>query len=333
MRPAAAEGWHAEIRELENIPHSFLAIDKNKQQAHVLSRHSPLSISATYPCTTGKIVGDKQIQDDLKTPEGVYFVGQKLTALDFEEYGGIAYTLNYPNPVDRLRRKTGYGIWIHSKGHEIVPRETRGCIALNLPDLERIGDTLIFGYPVTVAHQIDTNIGKDEQMAATAELLEQQTKMWAKLWSDRSTKMFDLYHGHSYSLAQTNETFEHFTATKRRLFSHLAWIHTIIGEVKILPGPGYWVTWFNQFYRAPNLTTEGVRRLYWQEKDGRWLIVGMEWEPRDLGLSAHYLEVIEPELTKFIEDWRQNWLSGNVEEYSRHYAPNAVQGKLHSRQA
>ncbi len=333
VQTGLAEGWHADISDMDTTPHSFLAIDKNKQQVHVLEKHSPLSISATYPCTTGQVEGDKQIQDDLKTPEGVYFVGQKLTALDFDEYGGVAYTLNYPNPVDRLRQKTGYGIWIHAKGHEISPRETRGCIALNLQDLERIGDTLIFGYPVTVAHQVDTSLARNKQMIATAKILDQQVKAWANLWSARSTQMFDLYHGNSYSLAQTDETFEHFTSTKRSLFERLPWIHTIITDINMLPGPGYWVTWFNQFYRAPNLTTEGVRRLYWQEKDGKWLIVGMEWEPRDLGMSAHYLEFIEPDLTEFLENWRLAWEKGNVEEYSKYYAANATQGKLHSRQA
>ena len=330
---AVAEGWHVEIRDLENIPHSFAAIDKNKQQLHVLNKHSPLSVSVTYPCTTGKVPGDKQVEGDLKTPEGVYFVGRKLTELDFEEYGGVAYTLNYPNPVDRLRQKTGYGIWIHSKGHEIVPRETMGCIALNLPDLEEIGDSLISGYPVTVADKVDTNIVRDEQTAATAALLEQQVRLWAKLWSDRSPAMFDLYHGQSYSLAQINETFEQFTAVKRSLFGRLAWIHTIITDVKVLPGPGYWVTWFNQFYRAPNHTTEGIRRLYWQEMNGKWLIVGMEWSPRDLGLSANYLEVIEPGLTAFLEEWRKAWENADLDGYAGYYADNAVQGKLGGRRA
>ena len=129
---ASAEGWQMQLTDQGAIPQSFLVIDKKAQQVHMLNKHSPLAVSATYPCTTGKVPGDKQSQDDLKTPEGVYFVGRKLTQLDFNEYGGVAYTLNYPNPVDRLRQKTGYGIWVHSKGHNIIPLETKGCIALNL---------------------------------------------------------------------------------------------------------------------------------------------------------------------------------------------------------
>lgn len=328
---AAAEGWHVQLTEQESIPSSFLLIDKESQQLHILAKHSPLSIAATFQCTTGQAQGDKQIQDDLKTPEGVYFVGHKLTSLDYDEYGGIAYTLNYPNPVDRLRKKTGYGIWIHSKGHQIVPNETRGCIALNLDDLTLIGDSLTFGYPVAVADTVDTKITNDLQHAAIAENLTKQTKAWANLWSSRSQEMFNLYDGDSYSLA--TESFDGFKANKKALFNQLPWIHTVITDLKMLPGPGYWVTWFNQFYRAPNMTTEGVRRLYWQEKNGKWLIVGMEWEARDLGLSAHYLEMIEPDLTKFLENWRTAWEKGNADSYSKFYSANAVQGKLQSRDA
>jgi hypothetical protein len=51
------------------------------------------------------------------------------------------------------------------------------------------------------------------------------------------------------------------------------------------------VTWTDQHYRAPNLSTEGVRRLYWQrDGKGEFRIVGMEWEPRDLGMRADILK-------------------------------------------
>ena len=329
---AYAEGWRVQISDQQAVPASFLVIDKQAQKLHVLAKHSPLSVTATFACTTGQKDGDKQIQDDLKTPEGIYFVGHKLSALDYDEYGGIAYTLNYPNPVDRLRQKTGYGIWIHSKGHEIIPKETRGCIALNLDDLTMIGESLTFGYPVAVADKVDMDVINNPKNTEVAANLHKRVLSWAQLWSGRSTEMFKLYDGPSYSIAQP-ETFEGFAATKKSLFSSLPWIHTVIDEVQMLPGPGYWVTWFNQFYRAPNLTTEGVRRLYWQEKNGEWLIVGMEWEPRDLGMSAHYLELIEPSLTSFLEDWRVAWEKGNADSYAQFYAENAVQGSQHSQAA
>lgn len=337
---ALAEGWDIQLNEIDSIPTSFLVVDKKSQKLHVLEKHSPLSITATYGCTTGQADGDKFLSGDLKTPEGIYFVGQKLTALDFDEYGGIAYTLNYPNPVDRLRSKSGYGIWIHGKGHDIVPKETRGCIAMNLGDLAVVGEMLSFGYPVAVGENVNTNILRDPASNNIANILKEKVSLWSQMWSGRSEKMFAMYDADSYTRAQNDESFEAFKANKQTLFKKLPWIHTIISDVKTLPGPGYWVTWFNQFYRAPNLTTEGVRRLYWQQKEGSsgqspddWRIVGMEWEPRDLGLSANYLENIEPGLTAFLENWRKAWEKGKVDEYASFYASNAVQGNQHGQAA
>ncbi|MDR0466330.1 MAG: hypothetical protein LBH94_03120, partial [Deltaproteobacteria bacterium] len=58
-------------------------------------------------------------------------------------------------------------------------------------------------------------------------------------------------------------------------------------DVHVLEGPDYWVTWAEQYYNAPNLSVEGVRRLYWQrDGKGEFRIVGMEWLPQNLGIRA-----------------------------------------------
>ena len=321
---ALADGWHARLDNQEALPPMFLAVDKSKQQFFVLEKHSPLSIRGTYPCTTGQASGDKQTMGDLKTPEGVYFIVTKLSSgLDFAEYGGLAYTLNYPNPVDRLRGKSGHGIWIHSKGRQIVPMETKGCIALNLPDLLNLGDSFVSGLPVTVSQSLEIGEATPEERQTAADLIG-KTKAWAAAWSRRSEEMFSFYDPASYSLA--TEPFDAFKANKERLFQMLPWLHTIISDVRILPGPDYWVTWFNQYYRAPNLTAEGVRRLYWQ-KDAAGVprIVGMEWQEEDTGMAAEYLETVEPGISAFIENWRAAWEKGDIKTYMAAYAPDAVQ--------
>ena len=115
-------------------------------------KKSPLRLKYVFPCTTGQIPGDKQSLNDLRTPEGIYFVEYKIAnGLDFREYGGIAYTLNYPNPVDKLRGKTGHGIWIHSKGFGIEPLSTRGCVAIGLKEIDEVGPQLTPGTAVVLA--------------------------------------------------------------------------------------------------------------------------------------------------------------------------------------
>ncbi len=148
-----AENWRANVYN-EGLPSHLVAVDKNRQTFLFFEKKSPLKLKYSFPCVTGQLAGDKQELNDLRTPEGIYFVEYKIASgLDFREYGGIAYTLNYPNPVDRLRGKTGHGIWIHSKGFGLVP--TRGCVAIGLKEIDMVGPRLTPGTAVVLAERLD----------------------------------------------------------------------------------------------------------------------------------------------------------------------------------
>lgn len=287
--PARADGWKAALYDT-GVPSRVVAVDKGRQIFHLYEKKSPLTLKYSYPCTTGQIPGDKRVINDLRTPEGIYFVEYKIASgLDFKEYGGIAYTLNYPNPVDKLRGKTGHGIWIHSKGFGIVPRDTRGCVAIGLQEIDRVGPLLTPGTPVVLAESVPTE-QIPVQDPGIARHLRLRMEQWTRAWATRSPKLFDFYDAGAYTKAMP-ESFAAFRANKERLFRMLPWINIFNRDVHVLQGPGYWVTWSEQFYRAPNLSTEGIRRLYWQQgKDKKFRIVGMEWTPRDLGMKADYLK-------------------------------------------
>lgn len=280
--PAEAENWRANIYELTS-PRHLVGVDKKKRLFHFFEKNSPFRLRYSYPCVTGQIPGDKQQINDLRTPEGVYFVEYKIAGgLDFREYGGIAYTLNYPNPVDRLRGKTGHGIWIHSKGFELSP--TRGCVAIGLNNIAEVGPLLLPGTPVVLAEELNGVHKTDDGSLARLKGLMAQ---WSNAWASRSDNLFDFYDPEAYSRA--TENFDLFRQNKKRLFKILSFIKIYNREIHALEGPGYWVTWSEQFYTASNLSTEGIRRLYWQkDKAGQFRIVGMEWTPRDVGMRAAF---------------------------------------------
>lgn len=279
---ATADNWQASIYE-DSAPGKLVGVDKKRRIFNFFEKQSPLRLRYSYPCVTGQLQGDKQQINDLRTPEGVYFVEYKIAnGLDFKEYGGIAYTLNYPNPVDRLRGKTGHGIWIHSKGFELVP--TRGCVAIDLQNIAEIGPHLLPGTPVVVAEELKSISGADD---GALEELRKLMGDWSKAWEGRSERMFDFYDPVAYSRA--TENFSLFRQNKERLFKSVSFIKIFNRKIHALEGPGYWVTWSEQLYTASNLSTEGIRRLYWQKDDeGRFRIVGMEWTPRDVGMRADF---------------------------------------------
>ena len=238
------EPWQTIIEEHHATPERLIAVDKSRQQLSLFERRSPLKLTRLFTCTTGQAVGDKEREGDLKTPEGVYFVVQRIgTGLEYLKYGTEAYTLNYPNPVDRLRKKTGYGIWIHGRGEPLAPLQTQGCVSMNNEDLAAIGGVLAPGTPVALTESFSQNQGKNSREAATASLLEKKSQAWAKAWGQRSASLFDFYDKQAYSIAQ-GEAFSRFQAQKERLFKQLPWINNSIRDIRVLQGPGYLVTWF-----------------------------------------------------------------------------------------
>jgi murein L,D-transpeptidase YafK len=323
MTARAGAGWEAAFGSHPNLPPTFLAVDKDEQRFFILSRMSPLKVVEGLSCATGQSRGDKIARGDLKTPEGVYFIETRLTrGLDYQLYGDQAFTLNFPNPVDRLKKKTGSGIWIHGRGHPVTPRETRGCVALNTGDLRRIQDTLAEGTPVAITSSL--RLVEEPTDGEIQEVLD-RVDSWVRSWRARSGSFLDHYDAARFARSQ-GESFAAFGDHKLRVFAAQPWIQVAALELRVLPGPDYWVTYFKQFYRTPQLTSEGVRRLYWQrDAKGELRIVGTEWKLTPLGLEKDYLESVRAEVEGFVESWRSAWEAGDLDGYAASYATGAVQ--------
>jgi murein L,D-transpeptidase YafK len=321
---ARADGWSPVFSSHDQGPELMVAVDKDSQTLYVLGRHSPLEVVRKLPCTTGQSDGDKIERGDLRTPEGVYFiVGRLDQGLDWELYGDVAYPLNYPNPVDRIRGKSGSGIWLHGRGKQLIPRDTRGCVALADPDIDGLGKDLFTDMPVVIAGKVawtETD-GRDAREAAD---LAGKVRDWAKTWSARSEHFFDFYA--PKLLSASGIDFDGFRAHKRNIFKSQPWIDVMVDNVKALQGPGYWVTWFDQYYRTGSLTSAVGKRLYWQQDEsGNWRIVGREITSASADLAGKYLAARSEELRGLIHSWAEAWQKADLKDYASFYDKAAVQ--------
>ena len=43
----------------------------------------------------------------------------------------------------------------------------------------------------------------------------------------------------------------------------------MVDNVRAIPGPGYWVTWFDQYYRTTGLASTTGKRFYWKARSRR----------------------------------------------------------------
>jgi murein L,D-transpeptidase YafK len=323
---AWAQGWTPTLSSHAYGPTRIVAVDKASQTLIMLERKSPLHEIRRFPCTTGQSEGDKLAEGDLRTPEGVYFIGQRINRkLDWDLYGDIAYSLNYPNPVDRIKGKTGSGIWIHGRGKEFLPRDTLGCVALKVPDMKDMAQELAYGTPVVIADGLSwTQEPSENDAVATA--LADELRMWARDWEGRGDSFFEHYDPALMSISE-DQNFSAFVAHKRAVFASNPWIEVMVDNIRAIPGPDYWVTWFDQYYRTSGLISNTGKRFYWKQDDqGRWRIVGREYVAAGENLEGKYLAAKTDEVRALIEAWQAAWLGMDIDAYRSLYTDQAVQG-------
>lgn len=137
-----------------------IAVDTSRARLY-LFENTPagLKLLADYYISVGRAGIDKSVEGDLRTPLGVYYVTSNLdpkTLKDF--YGSGALPINYPNPYDARRGRTGSGIWLHGTPpaqFSRAPRATDGCVVLANPDLERVIRTVeVRSTPVVIASSL-----------------------------------------------------------------------------------------------------------------------------------------------------------------------------------
>lgn len=152
------------------IPSQFLALSPRMRHAIAvdasrarlyLFENGPagLKLIADYYISVGKSGIEKNIEGDLRTPLGVYFVTSNLDPKSLKDFYGVgALPINYPNPYDARRGKTGSGIWLHGTPpaqFSRAPKATDGCVVLANPDLERIIRTVeVRTTPVVIASSL-----------------------------------------------------------------------------------------------------------------------------------------------------------------------------------
>jgi murein L,D-transpeptidase YafK len=134
-----------------------IAVDASRARLY-LFENTPtgLKLIADYYISVGRLGIDKAVEGDLRTPLGIYYVTSNLDPKSLKDfYGSGALPINYPNPYDARRGKTGGGIWLHGtppNQFSRAPKATDGCVVLANPDLDRIIRTVeVRSTPVVIA--------------------------------------------------------------------------------------------------------------------------------------------------------------------------------------
>ena len=327
---APAGAWTTHLTGDAFSPETLLVVDKSKQNFLIFYNKSPLEKKHSWQCTTGQAHGDKFIEGDLRTPEGIYFLERRIAGrhLPFDLYGELAFTLNYPNPIDRINKKTGHSIWIHGRGKEVVPYDTEGCVAMDMHYMLALENYVsLQKTPVIITDSVSWEPA--ETASEESRRIVEKSMKWAAQWQARSDMYFSFYEPALFARS-SGQSFNRFRSHKKRLFRQYDWMDVYIEYPKVLKGPGYWVSYFGQIFNAPGFYSAGVKRLYWKQNDsGYFRIVGEEWRSYpEKYLEQKYIASRKSYLREELERWRKSWLNADLESYMSFYHQDAVQNEL-----
>ncbi|MEY2954234.1 MAG: hypothetical protein RLZZ401_2321 [Pseudomonadota bacterium] len=138
-----------------------IAVDASRSRLYLFEHTTAgLALIADYYISLGKAGIEKLVEGDLRTPLGVYFITNTIPVKSLKDfYGSGALPINYPNPLDQRRGKTGSGIWLHGtppSQYARAPKASDGCVVLANPDLETILNTVeIRDTPVVIAQSLN----------------------------------------------------------------------------------------------------------------------------------------------------------------------------------
>lgn len=317
---AYADGWQPVLNAHSRLPGLFLAVDKGEQRTYFVRPENSTLEKEGLVCTTGRKDGDKQKEGDLKTPEGVYFIGDRIRQkLDYTLYGNTAFALNYPNPMDRLRGKTGYGIWIHGRGTPITPKLTRGCVALQNPRMDALHEHIsIHQTPVLIAQALAWSNATDTPFMDVV----RGTWSWISAKERRDPGFFDLYDAASY-VKSSGAPFTDFVQSVQEESAGYPWLDIRVENMQILEGPGYVVSAFVE-RDLPYAGKAGHRRLYWVRENGRWKIAGEERVELGALDAADYARIVDKEIRALLSLAANLWAAGDRTALTEMYAPQCA---------
>ncbi len=234
----------------------------------------------SYYVTVGKLGMGKTRKGDLRTPVGVYFVtsylpGETLPA----RYGPGAFPINYPNEYDKIKNRTGYGIWIHGtepENYNRIPLASDGCVSLSNDEFLAIekyiktdGTT-----PVIIAENfdwVDPTILRNEKSKFSALLYQ---------WKEDLENLDNAEYSSHYaanSLRSQESGIDSWTDHNRHLRKSEEILQFNIRNLSIISYPGNQkivVMSFDQEYASIDYYSSTPKKLYWQkEDDDSWKII------------------------------------------------------------
>lgn len=282
-----------------------LVVNKSDSRVDIYQQKNNLSIEKvkSYRASTGQIEGNKFVEGDLKTPEGIYYLVRiREDAELMNKYGIRAFDLNYPNQFDRLESKTGYGIWLHGTDEPERlnnPRTSEGCVVVSNEDLQEISDYItLYRTPIVISE--NHSFVSAEKLNDLKGTVYNFVLKWLDAWAHQNIDRYSECYSESFK--GTKRKRAAWLNRKKSIFKNTKWANIDIADLKILRDGSRYTISFYQRYRSNLMDDTGIKWVYLENRENELKILSEEWHPVSKAVSGHHWNNGSISMSHLVED-------------------------------
>ncbi len=256
----------------------LIVVDKTALQAELWRLSDALATPEQkkvneFKIAIGKQDGDKMVEGDNKTPEGIYFTKAVINKNQLPaKYGNKAIPIDFPNPIDRMQGKTGHGIWLHGAERDSRIEEekvTEGCVAFYNSDIDQLSTVLTPYQSVVAIASKASDVNSPMDISAVAS----RAMAWSKDWSQRNINGYISFYSDDFTNQGKNK--KQYKDYKEAVFGVYKVMNVELEKLRVITHPKYAVSIMNQDFQGDkHYRAVGKKILYWQKNavDNQWYI-------------------------------------------------------------
>ncbi|HXH76289.1 MAG TPA: L,D-transpeptidase family protein [Bacteriovoracaceae bacterium] len=278
--------------------HHVILVEKATHKVHLYENNATHpKLVKTFSTATGKIKGDKSVNGDHKTPEGIYTIYEFLSREELlrrhgkegEIYGSGAFPMDYPNLMDARAGKSGGGIWLHSTHDDTrisKGLDSRGCVVLQNADLKEISQYVELQHTPIIVVQDIFYLSKTTWDRNRKDLNDVVSK-WAKAWQDKDFDNYIAAYDSKNFHDKSKGAYPAYKAYKKAVFSRSDKPLIKLDFISIMATEQYAVVHIQQDYQSEVINDVGKKTLY-LKKDANydWKIIGELWSKTETASLA-----------------------------------------------
>lgn len=275
----------------EKFSHHVILVEKATHKLYLYENSGSVpKLVKTFNTATGKFKGDKSVNGDHKTPEGIYTIYEFLSKEELlkrhgkyaEIYGSGAFPMDYPNFIDAREGKGGGGIWLHSTDNDnriSKGLDSRGCVVVQNQDLKDISQYIeINNTPIIVVQDIfylsQTTWDRNRKE------LNDAVQKWATAWQKKDFNNYSSSYDQDRFYDKKYGNYKSYMGHKKAVFSRADSPEIKLDFISMFANQDYAVVRLQQVYSSPVINDTGKKTLYLKkDKNYDWKIVGEVWAP------------------------------------------------------